>query len=390
MTRITDELVIVVAGTSWDGIWMPERHVALQLAERVPVLWIDPAISRLTPRRDPVAGRALAEPGLRTVAPNVLRLSPVTVPGVTRPGLRQLAVRQSRAAARRAIGELGARVRATIVAGLDDMLDVVPAGARVFYGTDDLVAGAALTGAGSRYLVAAERRQLAKADTVIAISPVLAAKWSARHPDVRLVPNGCDAAHFAADDLPRPADVTLAGPVAGFAGHLSERIDLAMLDAVAATGISLLLVGPRQPTFAMARLDALLARPNVQWVGPKPFAELPAYLACMDVGLTPYARSDFNLASFPLKTLEYLAAGRPVVASDLPAHHWLDTGHVTIAGTPEAFAARAVALAAARSGPAEVAARRAVAAGHTWAARAAEIAAVLGLGETPTRLVPAA
>ena len=161
------------------------------------------------------------------------------------------------------------------------------------------------------------------------------------------------AEHLAgADAAPIPADAALPGPVAGFIGHISDRIDLAMLEAVAATGASLLLVGPAPPTFELARLDALLARPNVRWVGPKAFDELPAYLGAIDVGLTPYAQSAFNEASFPLKTLEYLAAGRPAVVSDLPAHRWLDTPHVTIAATPEAFARRTSRAAATVPGPA--------------------------------------
>jgi teichuronic acid biosynthesis glycosyltransferase TuaH len=127
-------------------------------------------------------------------------------------------------------------------------------------------------------------------------------------------------------------------------------------------------------------MEALLARPNVQWVGPKAFEELPSYMRMIDVGLTPYRQSDFNLASFPLKTLEYLAAGRPVVASDLPAHRWLDTPHVSIARTPEEFARQTHALLASPRRAEEATARRAVAADHTWSARASEIAGLLGLG----------
>ncbi len=152
-----------------------------------------------------------------------------------------------------------------------------------------------------------------------------------------------------------------------------------MLDAVAATGASLLLVGPCSPTFDLERLDALLARRNVRWVGAKPFDELPAYLGAIDVGLTPYAQSAFNEASFPLKTLEYLAAGRPAVVSDLPAHRWLDTPHVTIAATPEAFARRTRELLDRPRSSAHAAARRAFGAGHSWSARADEVARLLGL-----------
>ena len=50
------------AGTSWDGIWQSERHVAMHLAERHPVLWVDPQISHLSPMRNPAASEALHGP----------------------------------------------------------------------------------------------------------------------------------------------------------------------------------------------------------------------------------------------------------------------------------------------------------------------------------------
>jgi teichuronic acid biosynthesis glycosyltransferase TuaH len=374
------ELALVVAGTSWDGIWMSERHVAMNLADRLPVLWVDPPVSVLSPIRNGAPAAGPYGHRLRPAAPNVLRLTPMTVPGVSRPVLRDIGAAQARRAVRRAVARTGARVRCTIVAGLADMLDVVPAQRRIFYGTDDFTAGAELLGMDVAWLRRAELRQVRRADTVIVTSPVLARRWTSERPDVVMIPNGCDVAHFAGtDEAALPADVQLPRPVAGFVGHMSERIDVAMLEAVAEAGVSLLLVGPRQPTFEISKLDALLARPNVQWVGPKPFAELPSYLRAMDVGLTPYARSDFNLASFPLKTLEYLAAGRPVVASDLPAHRWLDTAFVQIASTPAAFAARTREVLSVPADPEDAAARRAFAAQHSWAARARDIWAALEL-----------
>jgi teichuronic acid biosynthesis glycosyltransferase TuaH len=386
-----EELVVIVAGTSWDGIWNSERHVALHLAERRPVLWVDPQISCLSPLRDRRALKALREPRLRRVAPNIMRLTPVTVPGVTRPVLRDLAARQARRAVARAVRELGGRVHTTLVASLNDMLDAVPADRRVFYGTDDFVAGAKLMGTDARWLEASTRRQLERADVVIAISPELRETWSVQRSDIAVIPNGCDAAAFAAaDEAPLPADVTLPGPIAGFVGHMSERIDLEMLEAVADSGVSLLLVGPRQPTFEIAKMDALFARPNVQWVGAKPFAELPSYLRVIDVGLTPYRSSAFNRASVPLKTLEYLAAGRPVVASDLPAHRRLDADHVTLAATPAEFAARVAERLAAPARPEDAAARRALGAEHSWAARAADIARLVGLDDGAAVLMEAA
>jgi teichuronic acid biosynthesis glycosyltransferase TuaH len=380
LVRGWDDMVVLVAATSWDGVWMSERHLALQLSRTVPILWVDPQISLLSPLKNPYEGDTLRQPRLRQVAPDILRLTPVTVPGHTRDGLRRIARVHTRHIVRRCVRRLGVPVRATVVASLADMLDVVPAGRTLLYGTDDWSAGAGLMGLDRGWVAATERSQVTRADTVVAISPRLRDKWLALRPDVELVPNGCDAVALAGTDTaPLPGDVRLPSPVAGFVGHLSDRIDLDHLEAVADRGISLLLVGPRQPTFEIARIDALLSRPNVQWVGPKPFAQLPSYLRVIDVGLTPYARSDFNLASFPLKTLEYLAAGRPVVATDLPATRWLDTDLIAVAQGPDEFAAAvAEALAGGRT-DADVERRRAFAARHSWARRAEQVAALLAL-----------
>ena len=114
----------------------------MHLAERQPVLWVDPQISHLSPMRNPAAARALQGDRLRLVAPNIIRLTPVTIPGVTRPLLRDLATRQARRAVRRAVEEIGASVHTILVSSLNDMLDVVPSAQSVFYGTDDYAAGA--------------------------------------------------------------------------------------------------------------------------------------------------------------------------------------------------------------------------------------------------------
>jgi teichuronic acid biosynthesis glycosyltransferase TuaH len=84
------------------------------------------------------------------------------------------------------------------------------------------------------------------------------------------------------------------------------------------------LVGPvDQRCEQNSRFRELVARPNVRFVGRVPADEVPSYLAAIDVGITPYRDTSFNRASFPLKTLEYLAAGIPTVSADLPAARWL-------------------------------------------------------------------
>jgi glycosyltransferase involved in cell wall biosynthesis len=96
------------------------------------------------------------------------------------------------------------------------------------------------------------------------------------------------------------------------------------------------------------------------------------------VGLVPYADSAFNRGSFPLKTLEYLAAGRRVVATDLPATRWLATDLVSVASEPRAFADAVEAAISSRASADEVAERRRFGAGHSWALRALDMARAVG------------
>jgi len=173
--------------------------------------------------------------------------------------------------------------------------------------------------------------------------------------------------------------VDLPGPIAGFVGHINSRTDLTLLEAVADAGTSLLLIGPKDPSFEPARFDRLVERRNVAYVGAQPFEQLPSFLKVIDVGLVPYGPTEFNKWSFPLKTLEYLAAGRPVVSTSLPAVRWLDTELVTLADAPGDFAASAARVAAHARDPRLMQHRREFAARHSWAERAERFAGLLGL-----------
>jgi teichuronic acid biosynthesis glycosyltransferase TuaH len=116
----------------------------------------------------------------------------------------------------------------------------------------------------------------------------------------------------------------------------------------------------------------------VQWVGPKPHDDLAAYLGSIEVGLVPYTKTPFNLASSPLKTVEYLAAGCGVVSTDLPATRRLGTDLVEVADGPDRFAVAVLRLLEAGRAPDLVASRQAFARGHSWTARARELVDLLG------------
>ncbi len=374
-------LIVVCAGTSWSGVKGSDHHIATELTRYATVLWVDPPVSFLTPvhRRQDVG--IVPWPRLRPGIPGLVRLTPTAMPGHSRPGINATTGFLVRRQIRWALEKLGATATAVIACSLDDVLTGWgPEVVRVLYGTDDYAAGAELMGMSRRALLRSERRQLANADVVVAISQVLVERWSGMGARVHLIPNGVQTDAYGNLEAVSPAsDVSLPRPVAGLVGHLSARIDMAVLEAIADSDCSLLLVGPYSPAWEPERFAALIRKERVQWVGRRSFEELPRYLRCMDVGLTPYADIAFNRASFPLKTLEYLAAGLPAVSSDLPATKWLESDLVRIANGPEEFV-RAVKEAAAGTSDARlIRRRREFAETHSWRRRADDLAAAMGL-----------
>jgi teichuronic acid biosynthesis glycosyltransferase TuaH len=387
-----EDLVVYFGNSPWYGPAGTDRHVTEELTRYAPVLYVEPPLSFLTARRNPAFARAIASrQPLEILEPRIARLVTTVAPGMTRPGLHHLTAPLVRRATRAAVDTLygpGAPVAAIVSCRVKPLWRTVSARRRVFFATDDLPAGADLLGEPRERLLRDEARTMRDADAVAAVSPALCERYAESGYPATLVPNGCrPQAYEAVDTADVPADVDLPGPVAGFVGHVNHRIDLGLLEAVANTGVSLLVVGPVVPGFEPERFAALAARPNVAWVGGKPYAELPGYLRMIDVGLTPYADTAFNRASFPLKTLEYLAAGRGVVATPLPANDWLGTDLIAVASGASDYAARVAGELERPRTETLAARRRAFAASHSWAQRARTLAGLMGLTE-PTSAAP--
>ncbi|MCA1598452.1 MAG: glycosyltransferase, partial [Chloroflexi bacterium] len=137
-----------------------------------------------------------------------------------------------------------------------------------------------------------------------------------QHPQVYLFPSSVDQAHFAQAREPR-ADLAdqapLPRPRLGFYGVLDERLDRDLIAALADArpDWSLVLIGP------VVKIDpaSLPRRANIHYLGPKDYADLPAYLAGWDVALIPFAHNAATRFISPTKTPEYLAAGVPVVST---------------------------------------------------------------------------
>ena len=382
MTSSRRPLIVWCAGASWSGIAGTDRHMALALAKFVDILWIDPAISPVTPERFRHGSTRWPSSRLAALSPTTFRLTPKAIPFHSRGILRSLTASLTRQQIRHALKKIGRTPHAVVVSHLDDLLvGYEPNVLKVFYGTDDYVGGAELMGSARRQLEREEFRQLRRADVVISISNELAERWRnlGFTGSMHLIPNGVDVEHYRNIKNISPIETNLPKPIAGFVGHLSARIDIGLLEAVVAAGSSLLLVGPHNPPWEAARFQTLIAHPRVSWVGPVPFDELPRYLAAIDVGITPYIDSNFNKASFPLKTLEYLAAGKSAVSTNLPAVHWLASDLISVASHRDF--GRTTLVASKISDRITIERRVDFATTHSWTRRAEAFGEALGISQ---------
>jgi glycosyltransferase involved in cell wall biosynthesis len=194
-------------------------------------------------------------------------------------------------------------------------------------------------------------------------------KNNARTHLVRNVGNFHDFAPAADRSLCAGELATLPRPVIGFVGNfLPGKLDFTLLEAIASRRPewTVLLVGPSRDGTTEA-LRRLASRANVRWMGAKSYEDIPRYVAAFDVAIIPYLRNAYTQSCFPLKTFEYLAAGKAVVASGLPELEGMEP-HVVLAEDAGGFIA-AVEEALAHTSPANVAARQELAAANTWETR---------------------
>ncbi|NQU44428.1 glycosyltransferase, partial [bacterium] len=180
-----------------------------------------------------------------------------------------------------------------------------------------------------------ERLVIAQADLVTAGTLSLARAKAHEYEDlvdrVEYIGCGADARHFSppGPDAPKPVDIyDLPRPIVGFFGAINERVDPVVLEALARAmpEASIVLIGPVYKGFhqsgheGQGREDTPDLRKfgNIHFLGPKPYAQLPACLAAFDCAIVPYRLTDGIEFVQPVKVLEYLAGGKPVVSTAIP------------------------------------------------------------------------
>jgi glycosyltransferase involved in cell wall biosynthesis len=164
-----------------------------------------------------------------------------------------------------------------------------------------------------------EQRLLREVDVAFAVSTPLVESRSGEGIELSLLPNGIslERVRSALALADRPADVAdLPHPLVGYVGDIGARFDLPLVEELAV----------RRPdwSFVLVGGEGAMAtpiRPNLSVLPMRPYGEALRTMREFDVALLPLRRSTFNRSVSSLKLLDYLAVGRPVVATDLPFVH---------------------------------------------------------------------
>jgi UDP-galactopyranose mutase len=174
-----------------------------------------------------------------------------------------------------------------------------------------------------------EAKVLARADIVYASGFSLYQMLRLRHPNVHCFPSSADINHFkqartlqrvyegqgifTLDSNEPEGQAHLPHPRLGYWGNLDKRIDFELLDFIARSRPEwqIVLVGP----LVDLPLAQLPRQRNLHYLGPRPYEQLPGYLAGWDAALLPFVCNETTRYLNPTTTLEYMAAERLVVTT---------------------------------------------------------------------------
>lgn len=169
-------------------------------------------------------------------------------------------------------------------------------------------------------LIEREKKLLVVADVVFCGGQKMRRKRLPLNPNTHFFGTGVDIAHFGAArsaEQPLAPEIAALGgaPVLGYFGVVDERIDYELLAklADARSDWQVVMVGPT----AKVNPAEFPQRPNLHWLGARPYTALPALTKGFSVALMPFALNAATEYINPTKALEYMAAGRPVVSTAL-------------------------------------------------------------------------
>jgi glycosyltransferase involved in cell wall biosynthesis len=164
-----------------------------------------------------------------------------------------------------------------------------------------------------------EAELVQKADLILTSATQLYRNCQDAGKPVYLIPNAADYQHFSKSSNYGgigPSDLkAIPHPRLGFCGAIYEWLDFDLLRQLAAehSQWQMVMIGPLQPGLAVPE-----SLSNLHWLGRRDYQQLPWYLAHLDLMMIPFLKNKVTEHANPIKLWEYLAAGKAVVATDLP------------------------------------------------------------------------
>ncbi len=310
----------------WSGDPLSKTHLMRVLSRDNRVLWVNALALRTPTSSSKDVARIISklkkftEP-LEEVEKNIFVLNPLAIPAYGNPLVRGFNRRVLLSQIRKAMRKLGFKRPVNLVfnpaAGL--LTGNLGAEKLIYYCVDEY---SAFTGAAAG-LKQIEDKLFADSDLVIVSAEKLYEEKKKFNRETHLIRHGTDWQHFRkalSNDTRVPREIRdLPGPIIGFHGLLADWVDFEGIKRVAEdfSQGSVVLVG-KIAVDAERKIGILEGVENIHFIGRRPYEELPAFCKGFDVGINPFIINDLTLAANPLKVREYLAAGLPVVSSDLP------------------------------------------------------------------------
>lgn len=381
---IRDRDIVVMGIQAWDiEIGSNCKNIAAEFARYNRVLYVNPPLDRITSIKDrKKAGIALRrrvqkgeEPDLVQLSERMWNLNPVgVVESINKlpwPALFDSFNRRNNRLLARAILSAMKRLDFSRIILFNDssmflglhQKELLNPEVYVYYMRDYLVRNPYWR----RHGVRLEPRLIAGADVVVCNSTLYADYGRQHNPHSYMVGQGCDVSLFndTVRSIPLPADMQdMAGPVLGYVGFLSSRrLDIKLLEKLASArpDVNMVLVGPEDEAF---KSSALHGMPNVFFLGSRDADDLPSYIKAFDVCMNPQLVNDATMGNYPRKIDEYLAMGKPVLATNTPAMEYFKEYVFLAEGLDDYLENLDLAL---RSDSDEIrASRRAFAQSHTW------------------------
>jgi glycosyltransferase involved in cell wall biosynthesis len=172
------------------------------------------------------------------------------------------------------------------------------------------------------HFVRHEKKMFTECDVVFTLSEGLAKTKASLHHNIHCLGQGVSFDLFSQSMHPNLAIpkemLDIPSPRIGLVGNIRDWIDFPLIAKILRRypEWSIVFIGPQDPSAAES-MELLKDYPNFFWLGPKPFQELPHWLAGLDVGLVPYLQTEGTRFTTPTKLYEYWAAGLPVVITNI-------------------------------------------------------------------------